>query len=315
MISKEFIESFEKVLEYYKIEKEDVFDIVRAISFSESEGTHPIRLKDLASSGVDYFSDIVFDKTNSKPLPDARLARVMVDGLSVILYVTNNSLFSSPDMISVLTASSDSVHKVCQKVVNYYNPSRANHLKFDKTSNYRTLEESERDMKRLLSTCKEVNTKDIDSLHELLSFINSYCSTKYDFKNLKLPEQYRGSFDDIYFCKTASYIKTNTSLLDCITTCLLEYIIGNTDKLKLSLLITTKARYINVGKKLILKIHADKYALIRQDSFLINAFNTAFTFTHADSLQNLDSIKLLYALLFSTSIEAKRLGKEKVFGR
>lgn len=314
MISKEFIESFEKILSYYKIEQSDVFDIVRAISFSESSGTHQIRLNDLAVSGVPYFSNIVTNKTDAKSLPDTRLARVMVDSLVVILYTMDNRIFSRKGMINILTKLSYPVQKVRQASVNFYHNDSSRILRLEKVEYYKTLEECESDMKLLVSTCVEANTQDITGLHKLAEFIERNCTTKFDFKGLKLPEEYRGSLDDIYFCTNASYIRTNLSLLDCVTNCLLEYIIGDTDKLKLSLLITTKARYINLNKKLLLKLHADKYALIRQDSFIINALNTAYTFTHADSLQNIESIELLYALLFASSTEAKQLGKTGMFG-
>lgn len=314
MLSKEYIEKFEKIISSYSINKEDIYDIVRAISFSESDGTHPIRLKDLAVSGVDYFSDIVSDKTDAVPLSDVRLARILVDSLVVILHLTNNNIFAKPDMVSVLANLSYPVQKVINYVNVFYTQDRFKSFKADKSATYKTLEECERDLNKLLSTYKVADDKSINDLHSLLDFINKYCSIKYNFVGLKLPEQYRGSLDDIYFCKDAKYIKTTDTILDCITNCLLEHIIGNRDKLKLSLLMTTKARYINIAKKPIIKVKADKYALIRQDNFVINSLNTAYTFTHADSLQNVDSIKLLYALLFATSTEAKRIGSESVLG-
>lgn len=101
MIEQIYIEKFNKIIDSYGISKSIIFDIVKAMSFSESFGSHQISLKALANSGVAYFAGIA-DKDGT--LPDARLYRVLADSLAIALYMRDSSLVSD-DILSKLSAN------------------------------------------------------------------------------------------------------------------------------------------------------------------------------------------------------------------
>lgn len=167
MIDKSYIEKYEKILSYFKLDKCDVFDIVKAISFAESYGTHPIKLKDLAVSGVVYFSDIVSDTKDAEPLPDTRVMRVLADSITVIVYSTHNSIFSRTEYASALTSLSDNTALVLRKVVEYTEPFNRGRI-VTGASQYKTVEECKKILDLYFDLVSDID-KDYGEFFEYVS--------------------------------------------------------------------------------------------------------------------------------------------------
>lgn len=297
MISKEYIDKFTKILSYYEISQSDIYDITRAISFAESFGTHPIRLKDLAVSGVDYFANITSDRKDAKPLPDTRLMRVMCDSVTVILFIKKSNIFAKPDVMSVMGMLSNNLSTVLTQANKLMKPDFRGRLNLGKIDHYKTVEECEKVLNTFIKIIEKSNDSVTGDIKKFVDFIENYCSVKLDFSGLVIDNDYKEAFDGVYFASNIIFKDKKENVLDSITTYLIDNLLKSKDRLRESLLISTKTRSLGLSKKPILKITPEKYKNIRADSFILNALNGAFTFTHASSIQNIDSLIVLYALI------------------
>jgi hypothetical protein len=70
---------------------------------------------------------------------------------------------------------------------------------------------------------------------------------------------------------------------------------------------TTKGRNMKLDKKYVLKVSTDKYRNITADTLILNALGSVFTFTHASSVQNVESVIILYALINFNTQEVNKV--------
>lgn len=286
MVQQEYIDKFEKIISFYNIDKSKIYDIARAISFAESFGTHPISINDLSKCGVDYFKEIT-NAPKAKELPDTRIMRMMCDTLTIALFTIKDDLFSNSDILSLL---SDNVCGVLSEVDSKKHNRGSNH--------YKTVEECKQVLDKYISFIEKKTSKSIGDISKFLDFVTNVCSNHIDFKGLVLNSDYQDAFENAYFSSSITYRDIKENFMDSLTNYLLDSLLTSRDRLRASLLISTKSRGLNLGQKVILKVSPDKYRSLRADSFIINALNSVFTFTHADSIQNIDSLIILYALLY-----------------
>lgn len=195
MVAKEYIEKYEKVINYYGIDKSVIYDITKAISFSESFGTHPIILKDLAASGVHYFASITPDNTDAKPLPDTRLMRVLCDTITIALFIKDSSIFDEPDMKSIVGLLSNNTRGVLSTATNRHEHGAG------MSDYYKTVEECEGVLDKLVESCS-FNSDDHEDLFNYVSdslkqirVLIQIAGTDDDslnkyFKSIYLPEKY-----------------------------------------------------------------------------------------------------------------------------
>lgn len=294
MLEMEYINKFVNIVSFYNIDKSYMYDIARAISYSESFDTHPISLSSLSNSGVDYFNGIT-DVSKSKDLSDVRVMRMMCDTLLVALFTTHSSLFSSTKYLDIVKLISKNVGVVLSEAKKYTTKDSNIEVKLDSTDHYKTIDEC----KKVLDLLYEIIDKKSNNSNELAKFLNflSDCPVKANFDGLVIDELYRDDFSGVYFIDNISFRNTKEAVLDSLTNYMIDSILKSKDILCESLLISTKARRLGLSSKAILKVTPDKYKNLRSNSFVMNALNTIFTFTHANSIQNVDSLIILYALI------------------
>jgi hypothetical protein len=305
MIARENIEKFNKIIEYYHIDKKEMLDIAKAISFAESFGTHPIRLKDLVVSGVEYYADITSEKKDAKPLPDTRVLRLMCDSLTIYLLLAKNSLFSNPSYLKILTEFSVNTSRVLKQA------SALKGTKAMKSANvdyYKTVEECEGILDTYYSAVAK-QTEANDTIAKFIKFIEADWSVGVKLDGLVLPSQYKVYFEKTSFYNMLNFTdrKSDDTLLDCITNYLIDCIVRHRARLQLCLMMTTKGRNMKLDKKYVLKVSTDKYRNITADTLILNALGSVFTFTHASSVQNVESVIILYALINFNTQEVNKV--------
>ena len=167
MLEKEYIEKFEKIVSFYEISQSDIYDITRAISFAESFGTHPIRLKDLAVSGVDYFTDIVSNPKDATPLPDTRVMRILSDTLTVVLFISNTDIFTQSGVADIAGLLSSNTGSVLVEAIKLRNPSIRDYLHLSRDDHYKTVDECKKVLDLLEATC--ISEDDNEDLFNFIS--------------------------------------------------------------------------------------------------------------------------------------------------
>lgn len=292
MIEQDYIKKFTDVVEHHQLDKAKVFDVATAICIADNKwgtDTQKLSVKRLENSGVDYFRGISKVSEPAKPLPDVQIMRILCDTLYICLYTKLDSI-------------KDKVHLTCPSSVEV---SIGYHLKGRETT-YCDIEECKRILD-LFNSLRSNNVSDKVCISKFIDYVEHGCSCGYILSGLVLNSAYEDSFSQASFLDRINFnnsVKSN--IYDSLTDKIIDTYLRDTNRLKTSLLIASKARILGT-KKYVLKLSPDKYKSIRADSFVYNALSPLFTFTHADSLQNMDSIIVLYGLLFAGVEEIKNV--------
>lgn len=258
------LEMFEKIVSHYGIAKATMYDIAKAISVSESFGSHPISLRSLASSGISYFADIAIP--SGEPLPKVRLMRLMCDSLAIALYLADKSLVSQ-----------EVLDKMSKNTVAVLDMSRS-------TDYYKSVEECEEILRQFEASA--VNDADVARFVEFVG----RCPYKASFEGLELDSRYKSSFT----IEGVSFASTGRHFLDSLTEYFIRDMLKSENRFYTALQLVAKVEKSGFSGKFFLK--ADIGCV--SDKCIRNALKSVFDFSVAEGARNLRSVELLYALCY-----------------
>lgn len=290
------IKKFEEILDYYNVSETTLKDVARAICMADIlYGTNDKRLsiQRLEVSGVVQFQGLSLGvgKVHKSliPLPDVQIMRVMCDVLYYCLLFKGKVI---PDT-HLTSGASNMVGKGSIVDKGISEPAKSDYCDFD---------ECTRVLDVFYNSRVVISADEIAKINEFIKFVTDNFKNKCKFDGLVIDKVYKPYLRGSYFFNNITFKYTGRHFLDDVALYLIQYYLKYPEDFELALEVAIKSKHYKTKKDLVLP--SDLLQKLRGRTIIYNSLKPCFEFS-TNSKQGLNSVLLLYTLLFATILETK----------